>query len=110
MNELKTTASLVKQILEEDKQARNSDSFLYFRVLEYHGSMKGIDIHSMSIPTFLLNMSFWGFPPFESVRRNRQLVQSKHPELAPDSQVKRWRGEQQENYLEHAREMKGGGA
>lgn len=106
MNELKTTASLVKQILEEDKQARKSDSFLYFKVLEYHGRMKGIDIHSMSIPTFLLNMTFWDFPPFESVRRNRQLVQAKYPELAPDAKVKRWRSEQQENYLEHAREMK----
>ena len=106
MNELKTTASLVKHILEEDQQARNSDSFLYFRVLEYHGKQKSVDIHSMSIPSFLLNMSVWGFPPFETVRRSRQVIQAKHPDMAPNAQVASWRGQKMEEYRDFAREMK----
>lgn len=106
MNELRTTASLVKHILEEDQQARNSDSFLYFRVLEYHGKQKDVDIHSMSIPAFLLNMSVWGFPPFETVRRARQAVQAQRPDLAPNAQVASWRGQKQEEYRDFAREMK----
>lgn len=106
MNELKTTASLVKHILEEDQQARNSDSFLYFRVLEHHGKQKGLDIHSMSIPNFLLNMTFWGFPPFETVRRARQALQAQRPELAPNAKVAQWRGQLKEEYRDFAREMK----
>ena len=105
MSELMTTANLVKTILERDKQARNSDSFLYFKVLEYHGQAKGIDIHGMSIPTFLLNMAEWGFPPFESVRRNRQLVQAKYPELAANDKVEAWRDAKETEYRDFVNEM-----
>lgn len=105
MSELMTTANLVKTILERDKQARNSDSFLYFKVLEYHGKAKGIDIHVMSIPTFLLNMAEWGFPPFESVRRNRQLVQAKYPELAANDKVEAWRDAKETEYRDFVNEM-----
>lgn len=106
MSELKTTISLVKHILETDQQARNSDSFLYFRVLEHYGQAKGVDIHNMSIPTFLLNMTVWGFPPFETIRRNRQMVQAKNPELAPNAKVAQWRSRKEEEYRDYAREMK----
>lgn len=34
MTNLTTTTNLVKEILEEDKQSRNSDSLLYLKVLE----------------------------------------------------------------------------
>lgn len=106
MNELKTTKHLVQNILETDLQARNSDSFLYFRVLEHHGNMKGVDIHSMSIPTFLLTMSDYGFPGFETVRRTRQMVQAKHPELAPNDRVKAWRSDLETEFRDYAREDK----
>ena len=33
--ELKNTKTIVKAILEEDYRARNSDSYLYFKVLEF---------------------------------------------------------------------------
>lgn len=105
MRELMTTSKLVKTILEQDKQARNSDSFLYFKVLEYYGNKKGIDIHGMSIPAFLLNMSAWGFPPFESVRRSRQMLQAKHPELAANDKVEAWRDAKEMEYRAFVNEM-----
>ena len=62
MKELKTTKSLVKTILKDDERARNSDSFLYFQVLNAVGKKKGIDVSQIPVTDFLLNMGIWGFP------------------------------------------------
>ena len=57
--ELKNTKALVKTILEQDQRARNSDSFLYFRVLGLLGEEKGVDMDlilveygGMGLPAF----------------------------------------------------------
>lgn len=85
--ELWSTTNLVKAILEQDVRARNSDNFLYLRVLGVLGEKNGIDINTMSIPTFLLNLQRYGFPPFETVRRSRAKLQAMYPELAADANV-----------------------
>ena len=103
MTDLKTTTALVKAILEVDKQSRNSDSFLYLKVLEVIGKKKGIDINTMSIPYFLINMSGTAFPPFESVRRARQKLQEHHPELAACEEVAEARAFNEVGYNEYAR-------
>lgn len=105
MTDLKTTTALVKAILEQDKQSRNSDSFLYYRVLEIIGKRKGVDINEMSIPYFLLNMSGTEFPPFESVRRARQKIQEHHPELGACEAVADARAVNEEGYREYARSV-----
>ena len=103
--ELYTTTKLVKQILEQDKRARNSDSFLYFRVLGVLGQAREIDINSMSVPTFLLNMAEYGFPCFETVRRTRQKIQQCNPELAANSNVEAQRIINEEEYRDYARQV-----
>ncbi len=103
MTDLKTTTALVKAILEQDKQSRNSDSILYYRVLSVIGKRNGIDIDEMSLPYFLLNMSGTEFPPFESVRRTRQKVQEHHPELGACKEVAEARVMNEEGYREYAR-------
>ena len=103
--ELYTTTKLVKQILEQDKRARNSDSFLYFRVLGVLGQARKIDIDSMSVPTFLLNMAEYGFPCFETVRRTRQKLQQHYPELAANSDVEAQRMLNEEEYRDYARQV-----
>ena len=103
MTDLKTTTALVKAILEQDKQSRNSDSILYYRVLSIIGKRNGIDIDEMSLPYFLLNMSGTEFPPFESVRRTRQKVQEHHPELAACKEAADARVMNEEGYREYAR-------
>lgn len=102
--DLKTVTSVVKRILENDEQSRNSDSFLYFKVLEYCGNRKGIDIHSMSVPHFLLNMSQLGVPPFESVRRARQKIQANYPWLASSKKVAEFRNANEQAYRAYALE------
>ena len=103
MTELKTTTALVKAILEQDKQSRNSDSLLYYRVLDIIGKRKGVDIEEMSLPYFLLNMSGTEFPPFESVRRARQKIQEHHPELGACEAVANARLMNEDGYREYAR-------
>ena len=103
MTDLKTTTALVKAILEQDKQSRNSDSLLYYRVLSIIGRRKGVDIEEMSLPYFLLNMSGTEFPPFESVRRARQKIQEHHPELGACEAVADARLMNEDGYREYAR-------
>lgn len=102
MLDLKNTTALVKSILEQDKQCRNSDSFLYLKVLTTVGKQKGIDLEKMSVPYFLLNLHGAGFPPFESVRRARQKIQATHPELAACERVEGFRAENEARYKAYA--------
>ena len=106
MRELTTTTQLVKDILCTDERSRNSDSFLYMKVLEEQGKEKGLDIHSMSITTFLMHLSEYGFAPFETVRRTRQALQRKYPYLAANATVTANRTAREEQFREYARAMK----
>ena len=57
MNELKNVSTLVKSILTEDERARNTDNYLYLRVLEHYSGIKGTDIHTMTVPVFLKELN-----------------------------------------------------
>ena len=103
MNDLHTTTQLVKAILEEDKQARNSDSFLYLKVLEHISEQEGFALGHMTVPYFLENMKEYGFPGFETVRRTRQKVQQHHPELAACDKVKGMRMIEETEFRQYAR-------
>lgn len=98
MIDLKNTTALVKSILEQDKQCRNSDSLLYLKVLSAVSKQKGIDIETMSVPYFLLNLHGAGLPPFESVRRARQKIQEHNPHLAACEAVQGFRAENEAEY------------
>lgn len=103
MNKLKPTTKLVKAILEQDERTRNSDSFLYLKVLEHISLEKGIHLDGITVPDFLLSMKVLGFPPFESVRRSRQKVQQHHPELAACDKVAGMRMIQESEFRSYAR-------
>ena len=103
MNDLKTTTQLVKAILEQDERTRNSDSFLYLKVIETVAERKEINLYGISVPMFLVSMKENGFPPFESVRRTRQKVQQHHTELAPCDKVKGMRMIQETEFRQYAR-------
>jgi len=101
-NDLKTIKALVKSILETDKRCRNSDSFLYLKVLTEVGKQKGIDIENMSIPYFLLNLHGAGLPGFETVRRTRQKLQATFPYLAACETVEGFRMENEAAVRQYA--------
>lgn len=98
MLDLKNTTALVKSILEQDKQCRNSDSFLYLKVLTTVAEQKGINLNSVSIPLFLLEHHGTNFPIFESVRRARQKLQARFPELAACETVECFRMENEKEF------------
>lgn len=106
MEKLKTVNDLVKAMLEQYADTRSNDNELYYRVLEYRGRQVGINIHHLSMPSFLLHMTEYGFPPFETVRRARQANQAKYPHLRASKDVAEKRKELEQEYREYAREMR----
>ena len=102
MNELKNVTELVKTILRADERARNNDSFLYLRVLEYYACNIGLDLKRTTVQWFFENRDGWGFPPPESVRRARQKIQAKYPDLAACDRVQEKRMEKEREYRAYA--------
>ena len=102
MNDLKHTSQIVKAILEQDKRTRNSDSFLYLKVLKHFAQKTGQPVHEMSVQVFLQSMPTLNIPPFETVRRARQKLQRKHPELAACDSVQQMRKENEAAYYAFA--------
>lgn len=99
MNQLKQTSKLVKQILIDEPLARNSDMYLYLKVCQ-------------KLNPSALTKPFWNvisalkhhnLPPFETVRRTRQKIQEKQPELAGSDAVEDARAELETEYREFAR-------
>jgi hypothetical protein len=62
-----------------------------------------IDLGSIPVIDFLLNLKKSPFPPFESVRRSRQKVQRQCPWLAASAGVEQFRAENEHEYREFAR-------
>lgn len=97
--ELKTTTDLVKDILANIPETRNSDDFLYYKVCE-------------RINPILINLPFWkvilnrkkyNFPAFESVRRTRQKLQAEYPEFSGNDDVEGHRKVNEEVFREYAK-------
>lgn len=103
MNDLYNTTKLVRTILESDERSRNSDSFLYLKVLEHKATSTGIDLEGLTVPFFLQSMDILGFPGFETVRRTRQKIQQHHPELAACEKVEGFRMENEKKFRAYAR-------
>lgn len=103
MSRLQNTKALVKSILEEDRQARNSDSYLYLKILKIISAERGTDFQHIPVTDFLANMAMLGVPPFESVRRSRQKVQSEYSHLAADDIVQTFRADLETEYEEFSR-------
>ena len=98
-------SDMVKAILKHDERARNSDSFLYFRIIDFIAENDEINLEKVSVVDFLLNSKEMGFPPFESVRRARQKAQEKFPELRACNAVEAARAENEIEYREFARSV-----
>ena len=97
MNGLIKTSKLVKEILTDIPDTRNSDSYLYLKVLERVAAKleKPINLQDISVPYFLCNIKKLKFPYFETVRRARQKVQADHPELKGCAEVEAVRDEKE---------------
>ncbi len=100
---LVNVTGLVKSILEQEQRARNSDSFLYLRVLKHIESEQREKLCGVTVFDFLLNLQGKVYPCFESVRRARQKIQREYPELAASEEVQAYRAENEAEVRAYAR-------
>lgn len=103
MDKLVRTSELVKALMEQDEKCRNSDSYLYLRVVTVVAERLDIDLRNVTIYDFLMELHGTALPPFETVRRARQKVQERHPELCPNAAVAGYRQEEELKYRAFAR-------
>lgn len=103
MHKILNTSKMVKMALTVCPETRNSDSYLYLKIIEQVAIDKGMNIRNIPLPSFLENFQRWGFPPFETVRRTRQKIQAEFPELASLEEVAEARADREEVFREYAR-------
>ena len=97
------TTNLVKEILEESTQARNSDTYLYLQVIYKVGLLKGIDVNAMSVTEFLSKKNALGFPNYETCSRARRKLQAEYAELCGNEDVEAQRVINERVYKDYAR-------
>lgn len=101
MKKLKTIERRVTEILREHPDARNDDMKLCLLVSE----SCIYETHGTGIFTFsdvMTNYKGYGIPCFESIRRTRQKIQAKCPELGCSPKVRRARHRNQKAYRDYA--------
>jgi hypothetical protein len=92
LNNMAKTHDLVKKVLIDSEQARNSDKECIWQVYKRIGAVKDVewfgDREAITKETFLSGK----LPSFETIRRSRQKIQELHEELrATSSQVRKRR-------------------
>lgn len=95
---LLSTQALVKFILENCPETRDSDTKLYMIVCE------SLNRDALRKPFcyVITHLHELGLPPFETVRRARQKIQAKCPELCPCDTVALFRAENEKAFEEFA--------
>ena len=78
-NRLKNVEHVVERMLNTREDSRSNDDILYLYVCEYFNE----NVPSMTLEDFLTSRKLTGCPTFETVRRTRQKVFEKRPELKP---------------------------
>lgn len=102
LTELKTTSDIVKDVLENIPETRNSDDRLY----QFVCALINVDALKKPFVEVMANRKELGLPAFETVRRTRQKIQELHPELAGCDKVEGYRKLNEEAFKEYAKEMK----
>lgn len=101
---LKSVETLVREILESDEMARSDDDYLYLLVLSKVANKKGDNLWAFSFGCFQLSHRKLGYPPFETVRRSRQKLQRKFPELRANKKVAEQRSDNETTYRQFVKE------
>ena len=96
--ELKKTTAIVKDILENDTVARNSDDYLYYMVCR---RINEIVVH-LPFWKVMLNRKQYKFPSFKSVERARRKLQRAYPEFSGDPDVEAQKMLNEEVYKDYA--------
>lgn len=95
--EMECTQRIVKRILIDYPLARDSDIYLYIRV------MKSLNPKACDLPfeEVILNMRELGLPLYSTVSRARRDIQLKNPELKGTKKKQEIRAELEQEYREY---------
>lgn len=80
MENIKTIESAVRGVLEVNLAARDSDNVLYFCLIDEVAFERGFRRGFTAFDVFIRGKEL-GLPNYETVRRTRQKLQEKNPEL-----------------------------
>lgn len=94
-----TIHNTVKDILETNKRARTDDFYLWSCVCS---ETCGTAVLLMPFGTLAKMHNAYSLPSFETVRRSRQKIQAKYPDLR-DEETAIKRAEKEQEYIEYAR-------
>jgi len=100
--EIRTTQDVVKNILETDPKARNSDNYLLSVTYATIGKDHGINLENMSVLSFFMKLSEYGFPSPETIRRTRQKLQAEDSSLRASGNVEGARMLNEETFKNYA--------
>lgn len=92
MKNIRRTREVVREILEQFPETRDSDNKLFIKVIEH---IDGNLLHR-PIEDVLKNSKEYGIPPFESVRRSRQKLQADNEHLRASKTVQEARAENEQ--------------
>lgn len=98
---------LVREVLNQEKDARNSDHLLYYYVCGHILADKGKNINNANEVDFgrvFLAPNEYGLPQFETVSRARRKLQHDFPELAGNVKVSMQRSMNEDAFKEFATE------
>ena len=101
MKNIRRTSDIVKDILENVPEARNSDDLLYINVCKKVSPM----VCNQPFQTVMLMRDELSSPPFESVRRSRQKLQASYPELRASDDVEAQRLVNEDIVRDYARSV-----
>ena len=102
MENLKKVEDVVKTVLSDHPETRNSDNILYGYVLQNYNPM----LLESSVKDYLRYFNDYKVPRFETVARCRRKVQEKNPPLRPTDNVREWRRENETKFFNYAKEYK----
>lgn len=97
--ELKNATKIVKAILMECEETRNSDMVLYVKVCERMNST----ILKQPFWEAITSLKAYKLPCIESVGRARRKLQKEFPELSGSAKVEAKRAENEETFRKYAR-------
>lgn len=106
MKHLHTVKDVTEIILNNIPATRENDSMLYCYVLDNFAIEKWgnpiTDKYNMKY--ILFNVNKWDMPTFETVRRARQKLQAKYPELRADTETQKARSECEKQFRAFSKE------
>lgn len=89
--------NIVRYVLVKYPQARDGDGYCYVKVASI---LLGVDAGKVTLEEALIYNK--EFPKTESVRRTRQKLQNKNPELRSSQKVAEWRKQLELEFREYA--------